>query len=192
MSIQQPKQVELTRPFVVGGVGNRLLPADIRALENGIDSAFRAIAADAGLRLGDLVLEVSLAEGADRLLVHSARRLGVPYRCILPCPPACFAEDFDNPSSIETFESLLSAACSVTFPDFDPTEKSRGYLWASRHILSQARVLLAVWDGEPGNGPGGTAHSIEVARDREIPVLWIPTNAPLELVRLKSLVRETS
>jgi hypothetical protein len=41
---------------------------------------------------------------------------------------------------------------------------------ASRHMLADADVLLAVWDGQPARGYGGTADVVNAARDQGIPV----------------------
>jgi hypothetical protein len=177
----------VTDTFVVGGAGNRFLPADTRAIERSIDSALLAIATDAGIERERLLLLVSVAEGADRLLIKAASRLGIRYECVLPCSPLCFSEDFSSLESVEEFEALLAGADAVTSPEPEPAEKLQGYLWASRYILGRADLLLAVWDGSPGNGPAGTADTIDLATGRELPVIWIPTDPPIEPVRLDLL-----
>jgi hypothetical protein len=170
--------------FVVGGVGNRFLPPDTRAIERAIDKAFGVIAADAGVEINQLMLVASVAEGSDRLLIRSASHQSIRYQCVLPCSPRCFSEDFSSPASIREFEQLLDGADRVLAPESEPEDKLSGYLWASHHILDCADLLLAVWDGEPGNGPAGTADTIDFASGRDVPVLWIPTSSPNEPVRL--------
>jgi len=44
---------------------------------------------------------------------------------------------------------------------------------ASEHVLSNVDVLIAVWDGEPSGGYGGTADVVTAARARSIPVTVI-------------------
>jgi hypothetical protein len=34
-------------------------------------------------------------------------------------------------------------------------------------------VLIALWDGQPSRGKGGTAEIVAYARQRGIPVVWI-------------------
>ena len=169
--------------LVVGGVGNRFLPTDTRNIARRIDAAFSAIASNAGIEMDELRLLVSVAEGADRLLIESAARLGIRYECVLPCSPECFAEDFSSLESIREFQTHLAGAEAIAMPESDPTERIQGYLWASRTILSRTDVLLAVWDGTPGNGPAGTAHTIDIATGREIPVIWIHTHPAVAPVR---------
>ena len=45
---------------------------------------------------------------------------------------------------------------------------------ASLDMFNRADRLVAVWDGEPARGYGGTADIVEAARDRELPitVIW--------------------
>ena len=50
----------------------------------------------------------------------------------------------------------------------DSTEES--HMAGSEAMLSNIDLLLAVWDGKPARGFGGTADVVDAARDRAIPV----------------------
>ena len=39
--------------------------------------------------------------------------------------------------------------------------------------MAHCEVLIAIWDGQPARGPGGTAEVVALARDRNLPVAWI-------------------
>jgi hypothetical protein len=51
-------------------------------------------------------------------------------------------------------------------------------------VLSQSDILLAVWDGAPAKGVGGTAQIVEEAGTRDIPTVWIGSKPP-HVTRLK-------
>jgi len=44
---------------------------------------------------------------------------------------------------------------------------------ASRVMLERADMLLAVWDGKPARGYGGTADVVQLARDMRKPVVVV-------------------
>jgi hypothetical protein len=48
------------------------------------------------------------------------------------------------------------------------------YEAAGRWIATESEVLIAVWDGQPARGRGGTADTVSYARilDREVHVIW--------------------
>jgi hypothetical protein len=52
----------------------------------------------------------------------------------------------------------------------------RDYLRAGHAMLDQADLLLALWDGAPSRGTGGTAEVVEEACRRGIPVIHLSPN----------------
>ncbi|MEJ7831655.1 MAG: hypothetical protein WKF79_01975 [Nocardioides sp.] len=122
-----------------------------------------------GLRsLSRVVIAVSsLAEGADRIvarrvLAGTAGRLEV----VLPLAVDDYATDFADPASRIEYDALLAAASGVVVVPADPTHPSReaAYERAGRAVLDRCDVLLALWDGRPSRGRGGTAEIIAHAR----------------------------
>jgi hypothetical protein len=55
------------------------------------------------------------------------------------------------------------------------------YRRVGRALLDRVGVLVAVWDGLPPRGPGGTGEVVQEAVRRGIPVVWIGSGAPHEL-----------
>ncbi len=111
----------------------------------------------------------SLAEGADRLVVdrvlaRGAGRLSV----VLPLPADDYEDDFADAASRAEFRALLARADeTITVgPDEDGSRES-AYERAGREVVDRSEVLLALWDGQPSRGRGGTAEIIEYARDRD-------------------------
>ena len=167
--------IQTDRSFSVGAVGHRDLSEMEESIGRQIVVVFRQLIAFHQHEHVSLVC--SVAEGADRLLLASSIELGIPYDCVLPCSPGCFREDFHSSFSREEFDRYLQGARSVEQPAA-LIDKESGYLWASEAILAHADTLIAVWDGEPGHGPAGTAETVAKALARGIPVIWIPTVPP--------------
>lgn len=143
----------------------------------------------------------ALAEGADRHLADLALADGYTLHAVLPFLKAQYAADFGTPASVHEFERLLLRAWSVLELPGDRAEGDRAYEAAGHAVLEQSDVLIAVWDGAPSRGRGGTAAMVVEAWRRRVPVLHLsarreaaPTllwaaddnaaNAPLDLDRL--------
>ena len=120
-----------------------------------------------------LTLLSSLAEGADmlvaqRFLRRSQARLIVP----LPLPLEEYRQDFGSEDSWTLFLRLLAMAQKVViFPD--ARERPQVYQAAERYILDRCQVLIALWDGQPSQGAGGTAEVVAEARKRGFPIAWV-------------------
>ena len=96
----------------------------------------------------------------------AARRRGVP-------------RDFATDRSVTEFDELLAAAQHVEVRDPTPTNRidalrESAYERAGLAIVERCDVLLALWDGQPSRGRGGTAEIVEVAREHERLVIHIP------------------
>ncbi len=115
----------------------------------------------------------SVAEGADRLLAGRVlARPGGRLVALLPLDAADFAADFESDASVQEFNELLAAADEVQVIPIDPADASReaAYERAGLAVLGGCDVLVALWDGEPGRGRGGTAELVEQARRSGHPV----------------------
>jgi hypothetical protein len=77
-----------------------------------------------------------------------------------------------------TLKELLKQASSVEIMPFETSSRD-AYLAASQAMLSRCSLLLAVWDGAPSRRVGDTAHVVENAQERDLPVevFWPPTPA---------------
>jgi hypothetical protein len=119
----------------------------------------------------------SLAEGADRLVVrrllntHPALALLVP----LPLPAAEYLKDFPTAESQEEFQKLLALARHAIQPaEFATREEA--YRAAGIAMLDASDVLVALWNGRPAGGVGGTGEIVELARQRKMPIAWVYCN----------------
>ena len=177
------------RPFVVGITGHRLnkirpesLPrvrAELASVFGLIDAACAQYAsADPGGRhAAPVTLLTSLAEGADQIAVH-VRPKDWRVEAILPFPRARYAKDFEPAHATggvdrrAEFDSALAQAGAIVERD-DETDPPRAYENAGRAILAKCDVLVAVWDGMPEAGAGGTKAIVALAMQARLPVIWI-------------------
>jgi len=126
-----------------------------------VDAALDALAGDEGL---PLVALSGLAEGADRIVAQRVlARPGGRLIALLPLEPADYVADFADVASVEEFTALLGAADEYEVVRGAPSDdwtREAAYERAGHAMLDRADVLLALWDGEPGRGRGGTAEMV--------------------------------
>jgi hypothetical protein len=159
--------------------GKRLLA------QAGIVPVRAALAADKVLRWR---VVSGLADGADRVVARQAmEHLGAKLEAVLPFAPDEFRKDFDTGKSCQEFDDLLAQAdqivCPGRLPADDPAagpmpERPAGYRRAGEHIVNTCEVLIAVWDGQPPRGEGGTAGVIGYALSLNRLVIWIDARDP--------------
>jgi hypothetical protein len=70
------------------------------------------------------------------------------------------------------YDSLIAQADEVTHLDHVESD-SDAHMDASLRMIGEADALVAVWDGKPARGYGGTADVVEAARERGLPVTVI-------------------
>ncbi|GAB3660715.1 hypothetical protein [Glycomyces tarimensis] len=134
-----------------------------------IDNALRQWLAD--LEEADSLVGLTcLADGADRLFANAVLDFGGTLEVIVPTEQ--YRETLRQ-ESLDEYDRLLDKAAKVT--EFNhPEPDGDAFMAASLAMLDTADRLLAVWDGLPPRGPGGTAEVVDAAREREVPVtvMW--------------------
>lgn len=135
-----------------------------------------------------LTLLCALAEGADRIAAEQALAKGWRLDVVLPFEAALYEEDFASAESKSTFRQLFGKAASVFCLAMAPEAASRprAYQTAGHVTLDNADLLLAVWDGDPPRGAGGTAELVHDALARGVPVLHVHATEPVAPAYLKS------
>lgn len=189
--------------LAVGVTGHRpphLAPEHVTRLRDQAQLLLRSLREAQGPAVRPRLVS-ALAEGADRHLADLALADGYTLHAVLPFLKAQYAADFGSPASVHEFERLLLRAWSVLELPGDRAEGDRAYEAAGHTVLEQSDVLIAVWDGAPARGRGGTAAMVVEAWRRRVPVLHLsartdaaPTllwaadeeaaGAPLDLERL--------
>jgi len=172
-----------------GGAAPR--PFDVAAVAKALEATFAAaaaglaaIGAEAKANFSDVppivTLISSLAEGADRIAAHAALDAGFALDVILPCPAPIYAETFVDDASREAFASLSTRArATLVLPlageSAAPLDERLPATFeaAGLTMLAQSDILVAVWDGKPAEGRGGTGQIVEEAARRGAPVVIV-------------------
>lgn len=125
--------------------------------------------------------------GADLLFAEALLARSVPLQLMLPQAPSRFIESsvaFAGEGWIERFEAVARRArLRIADDELGPLREGtdayeRTNTWMLDEALRAGRastVLLCVWNGEGGDGPGGTRHMIDVVRAAGGEVRWIDT-----------------
>ncbi len=152
---------------VVGFSGHRTVenPA---AIAGAIRAALESLRQDAS---GEWLALSSVADGSDQIFVAQARALRLSWHAILPLPRAEFAKDF-SAADWAAVETMLAQAEHTRVITENGTRED-AYLDCGMETVNGADVLLAVWDGQPARGKGGTADVVAYALSLEKPVVII-------------------
>ena len=155
-----------------------------------LDAVARAVdhhaaAERSGFAVGSpsLTLYSALAEGSDRLAAEAALQPGGRWRvhAVAPFDVVHYQRDFQGPNSppqsVEHFHALWRAAAARTVLDGVPGEFD-AYVPLSRVLLDLCDLLVVVWDGKHGRGPGGTAATVSQARRDDVAVVRIDAQDP--------------
>ena len=182
----------LTRAATAGESGGAApRPFDVAAVAKALEAAFAAaaaglaaIGAEARASFSEVppivTLISSLAEGADRIAARAALDAGFALDVVLPCPAPIYARTFVDDASREEFASLSARArATLILPlagdSAAPLDERLPATFeaAGLTMLAQSDILVAVWDGKPAEGRGGTGQIVEEAARRGAPVVLI-------------------
>jgi hypothetical protein len=133
-----------------------------------------------------------LAEGSDRLLAEVALEQGFLLSCPLPFARSEYEEDFLSDESKLEFRNLLSRAEGAVL-ELDGARADAedvSYEAVGRYVARNCDILVAIWDGQPSKGFGGTNDIVRFAVNHGPPVWWIHSNTdsdPIWLVERQDL-----
>lgn len=175
------KTIKQVKPTIVVGVtGHRNIKQDDKALIKKITGELRNIR-DAH-QVADFVLLTGLAEGADRLVAKLAiKELKAKLISILAVPEESFLMDFSDVQSKRQFKTYLKKSDVVltapllskkAWQDYTPSRNNQ-YAWIGAFIALHSNYLIAVWDGKPARGRGGTAEVVRWYKTGRIPKLML-------------------
>lgn len=170
---------DATRGLNIGVTGHRLNRISQRQLDR-LTPQVRALLAQAAERARSLGvvsprLVCGLAEGADRHVARLALDEGYGLHAVLPFDRDLYARDFPSAASRREFDALLRRAERVTELPGRHGFGSQAYHRAGQALLDRSDLLLALWDGRPALGPGGTAEVVNAAVRRRMPVVHVST-----------------
>jgi class 3 adenylate cyclase/tetratricopeptide (TPR) repeat protein len=145
--------------------------------------------------LGTYVGFASAASGCDILFLEALLDLGGEFNIVLPYDREQFVHDAVQDGTLinweARFDRVLSHAREVIIAsDYKPKDDAISYEYSNRllHGLASIRakqlqtelIPLAVWDRQPGDGHGGTAHTVSY---------WRKWNSKVEIIDLEPLLQ---
>jgi hypothetical protein len=151
---------------VVGFTGHQTLTTSTRiAVASAVSALLR--------RLDDGSLEgvCSLAVGADQIFARALLASGGRLHVVVPCTG--YVNTFTTDETRVSYAELLASAASaeeLAYPS--PTEEA--FMAAGRRVADRSDLLMAVWDGAPAAGLGGTADVVQYAKERGkgVKIVW--------------------
>jgi hypothetical protein len=118
----------------------------------------------------DLIGISSLASGADQLFARIILDLsGILYAVI---PFHNYERAFRSTDDAESYHRLLALAERKETLHTSETDEKAFFL-AGQRIVGLADKMVAVWDGKPAGGLGGTADVVEYARKKQVGVIQL-------------------
>lgn len=149
----------------IGVTGHRTIPGEalnevrarLRALLCGHDGPMEALS--------------SLAAGADQLFADIALERGADLTVVIPSGD--YEEGFDGPGELAHYRALKGRATQEIRMAYAHACDD-AYYAAGTYIADNCDRLVAVWDGLPARGRGGTAEIVEYARalGKPVTVIW--------------------
>jgi hypothetical protein len=115
----------------------------------------------------------ALAEGADQIFAQQVLEARGALTAVIPS--SGYVDAFETAAGRAAYRDLRSRATEVIeLPYERPSDYA--YWAAGRRVVCLSDVMLAVWDGGPSGGVGGTADVVTFAGERGVPttVVWPP------------------
>jgi tetratricopeptide (TPR) repeat protein len=155
----------------------------------------RALLEQKAITQGSLFGVAGGANGGDTLFLELCEELSIPTDMLLTLPDDQFVDASvvgDDPGWERRFYNQLQKhpnapilAQSPELPKWLQFKNEydiwqRNNLWLLSHALCKGAnhfTLIALWDGEVGDGPGGTEHMVSMAKERGARVVHLNTKA---------------
>ncbi len=115
-----------------------------------------------------------IADGADQIAAEIALDLGWELGAIVPFERSVYRETLANQEAQERYEKLLARANRVLELPGDPEDGLDAYVMTGRATVAHCDVLIAVWDGLPPRGRGGTGEVVQLALTRGTAIIHVP------------------
>jgi len=107
-----------------------------------------------------------LAGGPDQLFARTVLDLGGTLDVVIPAEQ--YRDGLDSDEQHGYDELFAKAKHIERLPFVESTEQA--HLAAGQAVVDRSERLVAVWDGKPARGIGGTADVVSYARQKGVPV----------------------
>jgi hypothetical protein len=118
-----------------------------------------------------LVGVTMLGPGADQLFAQVLLELGGSLYVVVPATR--YRDGFEDAAARRGYDELYARA--TYFERLDFTESTEhAHMEGGKVVVDRCELLMAVWDGKPSRGLGGTADVVSYARQRgvRVEVIW--------------------
>jgi len=125
-----------------------------------------------------------IADGADQIAAEVALELGWELQVVLPFGRGEYRASLANQGARTRFDALMEhASCVLELPGHSQTQLD-AYVMTGRATVAHCDLLIAVWDGLPPRGRGGTGEVVQLAITRGTAVIHLPLEqaAPARVV----------
>lgn len=166
--------------ITLGVTGHRNIDMKDKALIKSITTEIRKIRDTH--KEAEFIILSGLAEGADRLVAKIViKELKAKLIAVLAVPQESFTMDFADAKSKREFKALLTKADTIitapllskhAWQTYTPSRNNQ-YAWIGAFIAQHSNYLLAIWDGKPARGRGGTAEVVRWFKGGRIPKLML-------------------
>lgn len=112
-----------------------------------------------------------MADGADRVGAAAALAAGAALVAVLPRQRQEYRRELSSDHSRDEFDRMISqAACVIELPAIPAdAQDSAPYVALANFLSLHAHAVVAMWDGRPGAGPGGTEHMVRMCLNGFLP-----------------------
>jgi hypothetical protein len=119
----------------------------------------------------NLVGVTMLGPGADQLFAQIVLDLGGSLHVVVPADK--YRDGFAEQGDRESYDELYRRAADIERLEHTGSTE-QAHMDGGKTVVDRAHVLIAVWDGQPSRGLGGTADVVAYARQRGVPVdvIW--------------------
>jgi hypothetical protein len=115
-----------------------------------------------------------VADGADQIAAEVALELGWELQVIAPFDKAAYRASLANEGARARFDSLLERSAGLLELPGDPGHALDAYVMTGRATVAHCDMLIAVWDGLPPRGRGGTGEVVQFALTRGTAIIHVP------------------
>jgi hypothetical protein len=115
-----------------------------------------------------------IADGADQIAAETALELGWELQAVLPFDRKRYRASLASDAARGRFDALIRrASCVLELPG-DSARELDAYVMTGRATVAHCDILIAIWDGLPPRGRGGTGEVALLAITRGTAVIHLP------------------
>lgn len=148
--------------MIVGITGHQNLGDDRRWVEHELRGQLRDLSPSYGISC--------LAVGADQVFASILMEMGLPYGVVVPSHD--YERTFAAGPDLLHYQRLRASASHVI--ELSHLQASNEAFWrAGKIVVDLSDRVIAVWNGRPSRGLGGTADIVSFSLRNEVPVLHL-------------------